>query len=299
MNLLTIVVVLFVMAIALVAVILILSLTRMQERKLVKNFTIDLTNKGNARTRYELWADDTYHDFRFEFTLNGARLGSPASSGGVPAGQNLLQSTPARPPVHAGASFKDSAVNAGEKVSGFSQAVGGVFDTLGHLLPGGAGSAFLSMSERMRAGQASVDRTKRVSAQAQAMVSGRQGNSLMGGFDDHTNDSPNGTNPMMATDAPSNVATSSMRPQTTYIEPGKQVQIKMAMRPVARLKTERAPFKVYSKSLETADAEPLGQDGVALFKGMTGLMFYLPQIVVGVVALVLIVILLAFTRAIV
>ncbi len=298
MSLLTTIVLLVVLAvIVVVAVILILSLTRMQQRKLVKTFNVDVANRGNARSRYELWADDASHELAFEFMLNGARLGQAQSATtGAPVGQNLLSGKAGakQPPVRAGQNLKASAQNAGEKVSGFNETVGGILDTLGHILPGGAGSGLLSLSYRMRSGQAAVDRTQRVSAQAKAMVAGRQAASPMGGDSDYGG--PSDSNPMAASDNATGTPSTSAaitHPQTAFVEPGKQLQLSLVIRPVARLKVERVAFNVYSKSLEAQDTEAIAQEGAALFKGMTGIMFYLPQIVVGAVALVLVIVLLA------
>ena len=221
----------------------------------------------------------------------------PVMSGSA-VGQNLLASGSTKQSVvQSGKAVKAAAENVGSKVSGFNQFVGGILDTLGHLLPGSAGQSLLAVSYRLRGAQAAVDRTKRVSAQAQGMVLGRQGTSPFASVLDDDSGTTNAANPMLGSASQTTAeATGSSRPQTAFVDPGKQLQLSLVARPVGRLASEHVSFKLYSKSLEVQDTEPIVQDGVAIFKGMTGIMFYLPQIVVGVAALILVIILLAVTR---
>ncbi len=92
MNLNAIIAILIVVAIILVAVVMMLAIARAQEKSFCKLFMIRLANQGNARSHYELWADDPAHVLRFDFSLNGIMLGQ---MGGGP--QSVGQATPARP----------------------------------------------------------------------------------------------------------------------------------------------------------------------------------------------------------
>jgi hypothetical protein len=174
--------------------------------------------------------------------------------------------------------------------SGFADTIGGVLDTLGNLLPGGAGRSLLSLSLRLRQGENNVQRVERtkqravgLSKQAQDLAS--RGTGAMGASRNA------GDNATQQTSTDEGAAPA--YPQTPDVEPGNQLEVSLSVRPVTRLSVERVPFNVSSVCLEEENAQPVTQNGMAVFAGMTGFRYYLPYVLVGGVALLLIILLLS------
>jgi hypothetical protein len=280
----------------------------MQEKSLRKTFTVKVANQGNARSRYEVWVEDAAHVLTFDLSLNGVGLGTATKGAPQPATQNTGSPSPASARASASASASASvsqaastASGAVQSANGFTNFIGEILDTLGNILPGGAGQSLLNMSANIRRGQASVQRVQRVEQRAEGVSNQFQGyaSKVQGAGNSKTPSASGSTSSstLAAATADSDPLVSITRPQTPYVEPGSQVELGMLIRPLTRLKEERAPFTVSSRSLEEPDAQPVTQSGTALFTGMTGIRFYLPYAIVAGVALLLIVLLLVATRA--
>jgi flagellar basal body-associated protein FliL len=289
MNLNAIIAILIVVAIILVAVVMMLAIARAQEKSFCKLFMIRLANQGNARSHYELWADDPAHVLRFDFSLNGIMLGQ-MGGGSQTAGQ-----TPPSAPTAAPNVAVAKAQEAAGAASGFAEVIGGVLDTLGHLLPGSAGSSLLSLGMRLRQGENSVQRVSRVGQRAEGL--GRRAGdfaaSAKGAAASRNGNSAHVEQPNAEVD---DADATTGYPQTPYVEPGDQIEVALAVRPALRLKEDRVPFSVNSVCLEEENAQPVSQSSVIVFAGMTGIRYYLPYLVVGGAALLLIVFLLVSTN---
>jgi hypothetical protein len=291
----TLVIILFVVAILLGAALAIIVVMRWQERMQRRAFRLAISNQGNCASRYELWAEDAAAALRFEFTLNGASLDQPAFTSALPVGQNLLEQPapagrPPRPPMNAGVS--QATGGARSFLNGISSTFGELLDTLGHLLPGGAGSSLIQMSMRLRQGQNTVTRVERAQAQV-GRYTPQALKSSAGATAPAAQAQP-------AAAAASNGATSAevvVRPQTPVIEPGGALEVKLAVRPATRQVAAAVPFKVLSRALEDPSGQAVEEEGSVAFPGMAGARYYLPYAVVIVVAVLLIVLLLVATRA--
>ena len=292
MNLNAIIAILIVIAIILVAVVMMLAIARAQEKSFCKSFVIRLANKGNARSHYELWADDPAHVLRFDFSLNGIMLGQVGGGS-----QAVGQATPAASPASTAAPkvAVAKAQEAAGAASGFAEVIGGVLDTLGHLLPGSAGSSLLSLGLRLRQGENSVQRVSRVGQRAEGL--GRQaGNFAASAKGAAASRNGNASQVEQQNAEADDTDAESANPQTPYVEPGDQIEVALAVRPALRLKEDRVSFSVSSTCLEEEGAQPVTQSGVIVFAGMTGIRYYLPYLVVGGAALLLIVFLLVSTN---
>lgn len=289
MNLNAIIAILIVVAILLVAVVMMLAIARAQEKSFCKSFVIRLANKGNARSHYELWADDPAQVLRFDFSLNGILLGQ------VGGGSRVVgQAAPVGATVSPNASVGKAQEAAGA-ASGFADVIGGVLDTLGHLLPGSAGSSLLSLSLRLRQGENSVQRVSRVGQRAQGL--GRQASDFATTAKGAVvSRNGGGDTPAQSSGEADETVESTAYPQTPFVEPGDQIEVALAVRPVLRFKEDRVPFNVNSVCLEEENAQPVTQSSVIVFAGMTGIRYYLPHLLVGGVALLLIVLLLVSTN---
>ena len=289
MNLNAIIAILIVIAIILVAVVMMLAIARAQEKSFCKSFVIRLANKGNARSHYELWADDPAHVLRFDFSLNGIMLGQVG--GGSQAVEQATPAASTAAPKVAVAKAQEAAGAA----SGFAEVIGGVLDTLGHLLPGSAGSSLLSLGLRLRQGENSVQRVSRVGQRAEGL--GRQaGNFAASAKGAAASRNGNASQVEQQNVEADDTDAEAANPQTPYVEPGDQIEVALAVRPALRLKEDRVSFSVSSTCLEETGAQPVTQSGVIVFAGMTGIRYYLPYLVVGGAALLLIVFLLVSTN---
>ena len=308
----TIVVLLFVIAIVLVAVIIMLAVSRMQQKAMRKSYKLIVANQGNARSRYELSALDPAHVLSFEFTMSGVPLGQPpAWSKSSPPNQHptAASSKPANQSSARVAASKASSTVAdtGQKASGLANLVGEVLDSLSDILPGSAGDSLQRASENLRRGQANVQRVERQGQRAQAVSQDFQGyasqaqtmkgsGSSSGPGSVSTTDE--GTDAMTTPDASVAPATSSSQPQTPFVEPGNQIELALLMRLVLRPQEDHVPFSVSSLSLEEPNAQPVMQSATAIFNGVTGLSYYLPYLIIGGAAILLVVLLLIATHTI-
>jgi hypothetical protein len=298
--------ILFVIAVVLVAVVVMLAISRTQEKNMRRSLALTLANQGNARSRYELWADDPAHVLQFDFLLDGVSLSHSAAASAQPAGQNLLTTPPIRPQARANGSSGPSVTQAAAKASGAAQSangfanfIGEILDTLGNILPGSAGQSILNVGANIRRGQASVQRVQRVEQRAEGVGEQFQGYAarVQGATASTRSPAANSVSSApTASGAMADVPVTPAHPQTPYVEPGSQVELGLRVAPLMRLKEDRVVFTISSRSLEEPGAQPVTQPGTVNFPGMTGIRFYLPYIIVGGVALLLILLLMFATH---
>jgi hypothetical protein len=302
--------ILFVIAIVLVTVVVMLAISRTQEKNMRKSLALTLANQGNARSRYELWADDPAHVLQFDFLLNGVALSHGTAAPPQPGGQNLLTSPAIQTPTRTNGSSGSSgssvsqaaskASGAAQSANGFANFIGEILDTLGNILPGSAGQSFLNMSENIRRSQASVQRVQRVEQRAEGVGEQFQGYATkVQGTTASTRSltvSSTASSSPAASGAMNYQPVTPSHPLTPYVEPGSQVELGLRVLPLMRLKEDRVAFTISSRSLEDPDAKPDTQSGTVNFPGMTGIRYYLPYIIVGGVALLLILLLASATH---
>lgn len=165
----------------------IISRTRHVHQKIArKRYVLDITNKGNIDSHYELWADDPAKLLKFEFTLDGNRL--PHRSKEEPVETDLdrtagpvdepiaapnLSTSPVTPaaaaaseasrPVAApaqGQAVQQNTAKAGttgRKIKGFITPLAGALRTAGRLL-GPFGGPLRQIGGSLTAGQSAVQR---------------------------------------------------------------------------------------------------------------------------------------------
>jgi hypothetical protein len=289
MNWTLIIVILFIIAIILVAAVLIMALARTQERNRRKAFAIEISNLGNANSRYEVWADDPGHVMKFVFMLNGVPMGQAPQ----PVGQNLLATPATRTTPRPQNTYTQNAAKPGV-IGTIANVIAELADTLGHFIPGSAGYSILQVSERIRMGQSAVTRTQRT-AQSVGKYGPKTSNpSSQPGYSAGSMTSSGNTSSAAVLSATGGGTPT--RPQTPVLEPGKQLKLDLIVRPVMRLKTSSVSFAILSRSLDQPEAESLSEAGAAVFPSMTGIGFYLPYIVIGAAALIMIIIIVAVTN---
>ncbi len=270
--------------IVLAAVVMALGVGRIQARLMRRTFEVCLTNDGNAPSRYEVWAEpvgDTMLDQNavFEFRREGvllasspapqrrARTGRPTDSrpGPLAATQGAL-ATASSAAAPAGSWLHDAA------------------DTLGDILPGEAGSRLRQWGMRMRAGQATVDRVDRTTARYRRLVS--SGASAMAT-----------QRPAVAADADfvHQQAERLDAAQTPVLVPGQSLTLELTVRPAAPQRAHEVWFVVCARALAApagdAGAAPVQTEAGANFGGASGIRFYLPYVMIFLVALALMVLL--------
>jgi hypothetical protein len=159
--------------IAIMVILGLLILARLQKRRPQKIYRLELINLGNAPTGYKLRAEDPQSALEFQFAQNGANLlqqpePRPVEAGpvevegvaAIPAAARppALSSSPASPDRRGMRQAVGKAKGAGGMVQSFVYAIAGILSTLGYLIPGSAGRAVQRTGQQLNAGQARVRR---------------------------------------------------------------------------------------------------------------------------------------------
>jgi hypothetical protein len=253
------------------------SLARSQTKNLYKVCYVQLNNEGNARTRYELHADDPGNALGFEFSLNGTLLTqrqvteSIPTSTPVPAVKPVAITQPASAsPMGAGGSG-GGAVNQAKQALGFGATVGGFFTSVGYLLPGGLGARIVSFGASLQSGQAAVSRAERQADVAKHAV----GSASSFGLTPSISTSQPSPAQAVAQPQPAS-AISAAAPgrvevwwQTPPVEPGQNMSVSLTLRPLKSKSTARHNFRVQARAIDAEGVPPMMEQGTAEVRGLS------------------------------
>ncbi|MBN1261991.1 MAG: hypothetical protein JXB35_15030 [Anaerolineae bacterium] len=253
------------------------AIIQMQKRQARRRYHLEIHNRGNVKSRYEIQADAPGAELTFTFMLNGIPLVTNAGE-------------PEAAPGAAGAAPQRGAIppqrkKQGKQMLGLGSAISGLLITVGNLLPYSVGVNLIRIGSKMRRGQGTLEQVGRLSERA-----GK-----------HTPTKP-GPTPRGAA-VP--VQPASMPPvgpesvQTPAIEPGEVLGLDLFIEPRSPYRRLNVPFTLRSKSLE--QPEPIAEtaEGMVATQGLTPFQIYGPFILllIGIVIVVAIAALLIGTGA--
>jgi len=274
--------------IALAGVFMALAVARAQARLVRQKFEVRLTNDGNAPSQYEVWAEpagDATVDYNavFEFRQNGVLLASwPMTQRRTRTSRSAdsrLDQSPLADQAALAAAAQSALGTASSAAAPASSWLQGVTDLLGDVLPAEAGSRLRQWGAQARAGQAAVDRVDRNTARHRRLVA--SGASAMAA-------------PRSATAESAHRQAERLDVvQTPALAPGQSLTLELTVRPAAPARAREVWFVVCARSLTApegdAGAAPVQVEASTHFGSASGVRFYLPYVMIFLVALVLII----------
>jgi hypothetical protein len=253
-------------AVIAVAVVIWSLLARRQRQHSQRMCRLELANLGNARSRYELRAEDPAHALQFSFVLGGARLyGRSVTPAAAPStGSGQAPSTGRRgelvePSGQAAASSLEKAGRAKGWAMRSGSVVAGALSTLGGLLPRSAGGPLRQVASQIRRGGGAVRRAEYLTRQAGQLQKSRP---------EATPTRPS-TGVEAVPVAARSDATAQTWVQTPFVEAGETLAIDLLISPTNPYQTAYYPFTVTSRSLEAPDAPLIAKEASVHIVGIT------------------------------
>jgi hypothetical protein len=253
--------------IVLVAAAAVAIIARSQAKRLSDKFRLQITNRGNVRSRYELRAEDSNDALAFRFTLDGDPLPQRELSG---AGEERA-AEPA-PPAPSGQTAGEGGVRPKvDKAVGLGGAIASGLNTLGMILPQSIRTPVVRLSSRIQSGQMKVVRARQVSDQASRVKSKTKSKTKT-----------RTTGRRRVEPVPGSVETPSVRPDET-------MAVALVVRAIRASEVRTYPFSIHSRSIELEDAPWVVEESSARILAATGLFRYFPYLIVFAVTAALLI----------
>ena len=252
---------------------------------------LEISNVGNAKSRYDLRAQDPVGALRFKFTLDGAALPQRQV---VAATETGARASPA--PALAAVASSDGGTDAmsgapAVSVANVSSFAGGIADLLyafGYLLPSSVGEPLLQLGSRLRQGQYTAYRAQQARDEAAYVAT-----SIPGRKAQRATPIPTSTSPVIpsAAQTMSSTAPTHVWVQSPFVEPGETCTVELHIEPVRVLQPQPmdCAFQVMSRSVEQQDAPwttdewTVRVDSLAALSRNTPLLIVLGVVVVGLI----------------
>lgn len=272
-----------------------------QEKRLYRTIRVEVTNQGNARSRYELRADDPINALSFNFDLNGSALaqrqvvealpgGSSSSSDPLVAGSG----SPIPAPASAAGSLQQKgsgAVGLAKGALGAASFFGGSLITIGQLLPPGMGNGLINMGYQLRGGEYALSEAEGEVKFAQDMASGK-------GLHGHNVKSTPAPKSRPSQSAPTPATQSAATPaappglmrlwsQTPIVEPSQTLAVLLTLRPLKSKQTQQYFFRVISQAVDSENLAPIIEQGNVQIKGLSIFRRLLPLVIILGMAVVM------------
>lgn len=259
---------------------------RIQQTRLQHSFRLEIVNQGNARSRYQLRAEDS-PGLQFRFMLGGDDLPKEALAepGAIAVAGVAARDSSPLPPAAADEGPRQKGRSAGQRIDQASRLASlgaDVLLTLGSLLPQSIGGPLLRRAGQLQMGRVRMAQATRVSNQVVGLgSSGRptgHGSSssparAAGRAGDRT---PTRSGPAYS--------------ETPYVRPGETLAIDLVVKTTFADRPRQASFRILSRSVEQEEAPFVVENGLVRIGGGIWGHRYLPYLAVlatGVVGLIL------------
>ena len=253
-----------------------------------------VTNQGNIRSRYELWAEDPAGALRFEFRVDGMALPLYRTTEFVEA----IAAEPAQAPMYELAGMAPETAQPVSNGRGKQQAVGqamrtgsalsGMLGSVASLLPSSAArSSLRSVTGRVQQGQVAVRQVQQTSGQV-SRVAGRVLPVQPGQAQAAPHPPAKNNPPAAAGRVPAAaVSRASVRSgaETPFVEPGRSLVVEVVIDPVKPFLAQVRTFSLGSRSIEQGQAPALVEEGRIDLPGLAWWRRYLPRLLVIFLAL--------------
>jgi len=286
-----------VVAIIAVAVLATVGVALGQRKNLQKNLRVEIHNRGNVPSRFELRAEDPEGILDFEFSLGGSPLplGVIATVEAAPSSAQPRQ--PAKARASAALQSAEGVQQKARQVTGLAGALTGLLGTLGMVLPRSIGQPLLDLSSDLRRGQGKVIQAqqmpKRVKGQASRIKTATGAKPLTSRPSAASRPAPSGATAPEAAPVTELEATA-IAPgwvQTPQVEPDATLGLDLQVRPRHARRAQIYSFTLLSRSAEADDAPLVKQEWSGQIAGLSGFRRYHPYLLI--VALTVLFLLLA------
>jgi hypothetical protein len=282
-----------------------------QEKRLYRTIRAEIINQGNARSRYELRADDPINALTFEFSLNGSSLAQRQAIEAAPAGSGGPAPVIAPVPAMATASASTSSSSTSAKKSGggvmagakgllgIGTFIGRILGGIAQFMPPGIANSLTTFAYQLRGGEYAVSRVESQTKSVKEFSTG-------GGYGTGKGSTPTIASPRGEAPAPAaagttqTAATATAAPvatgpglsriwsQTPMVEPGQTLAVTLTLRPVKSRQTQQYFFRVISQAVDAEGVAPIIEQGNVQLKGLSILRRLLPFFVImGTIVVVL------------
>jgi hypothetical protein len=223
---------------------------RLRRRRFEHRLRLEITNQGNVESHYQLQAEEWSGQLQFRFTSGGNRLPEVIDSTAARAGSISAQ------PARANGSESESSLSGkAQKGMNLSYAMASLLTSLGTILPGSLGTRFYQAGSRMYSGSAQASRVQQVSSQATGLAASAK------------------SSPPPGTSVPAQPQTA-IQPEYSHfwvetppIQPGQMLAIDLLVRSAWTAQNAACPFKVISRSMESAQALVEVEEGQVNIRG--------------------------------
>jgi hypothetical protein len=272
-----------------------LALGNRLRRQLLSRFTVEISNEGNLRNRYNLRAEAEPGALSLEFQLQGAALPTqsvaiaPAPELGPEAEPIAAIAEPTPPPASGqatgsgpsiGAVKNTGAFKTFQRGSGILSAVAGFLNAVAGLLPAGAAASLRSTATNLQQGQSVSYEIDRADAKVK-MVQHASTNTAQAVAGEPSGPTPAPT----ATGAPPRTiargapaAARGRRPSLTetwavtpYVEAGEKLSLQLCAKPLKSTRTQTYGIRILSRLAEGPEPAPVNEVGDIKVAGLTRL----------------------------
>jgi VWFA-related protein len=264
---------------------------RSQRAVQVKTCQVEISNHGNARSRYELRAEDPTGALKFQFALNEAGLAHRAGTPAAAAPDRRLAAGGSAPAAEAdGRRNPKAALNAGiekgQRSLSVAENISVWLMNLSYLVPGAAGRQLRGQVSQSRTLQYDVHEGLEMPGRVERMVKAATPGTVQGlSHGPAPANVAAGSGSAAATaalPAPGASAGAGAAPTalaaagkahpgwsvTPYIEPGSTLAVQLLVSPARRPKTQHYSFRVLSRTAEDDSATPLIEHGTVALRGL-------------------------------
>jgi hypothetical protein len=240
-------------------------IAKLQANSLRKRFRLQVANRGNVQSRYEMGGKDPDGALAFQFTLDGDPLPQRqfAADADAPTGDPAPQAEPAQRQEAGGVQTK-----IGQAV-GVSGTIANALNSLGMMLPSSIRSPVVRLASQIQSGQMRAARAGRATDRAsyfKRLASSRT--------------EPKAKGP---------VEPRSGTVETPFVRPAETVDLDLEVRALKPGEARLYPFSISSRAIEVEDAPWVVEEGTVQISAASGLSRYLPYVIVLVITAVLLI----------
>jgi hypothetical protein len=280
-----------------IAIVAVVAIARWQRKSLHKNLRLELNNRGNVQSRYELKAEDPDDALEFQFSLAGGGLtvGTIAQETAIEVSEVVEPAQPERPSATPGVSSAKQAQAKARQGVGFSYAIADLLGSLGMMLPRSIGAPLQQASSQLRRGSGRVDQVQRMPSRVSGQVTKvkQPAGSILASSSTRA-ERPKASAPPISAPASapagrskvSVVTQSAMHPwvQTPAVAPGGSLRLDLQVKPVKARGAQLHSFSVLSRSVEQEDAAVITEEWSGQIRGVSGFRRYHPYLLIAALA---------------
>jgi VWFA-related protein len=271
-------------------------IARAQKRRRLEVYQLGISNLGNVRSRYELWAEEPMGALEFQFALHGVNLPQRSMPQVTEAAIGAVVEAPAVPPVPASSPARPDSAGAQRAAS---PAIGGVgqragkalrtgdaitrlVSSIGAVLPRSLGAPLQRAIRPVRQTQSTASRATRLPRQVTKVTRVMPASSPARSAAQAARPmpaSPAARGAAQPTGAPARPQAVPVTPapypvgetwsQTPFVEPGETLALDLLIAPLNPYQTHNYLFKVISRSLDQKDPPLVIEEGSAQIVGIS------------------------------